>query len=136
MKLEYNGSNRGAVAGCLLHSNTIENIEVSGSVDRQSLRGRYRRSHPYLNAGNPRTSSSFKNCVNNTTNFRESKGRGIVGYARADVAAVRFASSKAAPTMASFPGQYAGGIAGWSYNAELTSCANTAKVSGTTSAGG
>ena len=134
VKLEYNGSNRGAVAGCLYGTNTIENIEVSGSVAGNDYVGGIA-GRPYLNASNPGT-LTIKNCVNNATISGKAKVGGIAGYARADVAGSTLCVVEGCTNNGVVSGQYAGGIAGWSYNAELTSCANTAKVSGTTSAGG
>ena len=134
VKLEYNGSNRSAVAGCLYGTNTIENIEVSGSIAGNDYVGGVA-GRPYLNASNPGT-LTIKNCVNNATISGKTKVGGIVGYARADVAGSTLCVVEGCTNNGVVSGQYAGGIAGWSYNAELTSCANTAKASGTTSAGG
>lgn len=134
VKLEYNGSNRGAVAGCLYGTNTIENIEVSGSIVGNDYVGGIA-GRPYLNAANPGT-LTIKNCVNNATISGKTKVGGIVGHARADVAGSTLCVVEGCTNNGVVSGQYVGGIAGWSYNAELTSCANTAKASGTTSAGG
>ena len=43
---------------------------------------------------------------------------------------------KSCKNNANVSGDYAGGIAGWSYNAELKDCVNTGNVTGKTSAGG
>lgn len=134
VKLEYNGSNRGAVAGYLYGTNTIENIEVSGSIAGNDYVGGIA-GRPYLNVSNPGT-LTIKNCVNNATISGKAKVGGIVGYARADAAGSTLCVVEGCTNNGAVSGQYAGGIAGWSYNAELNGCTNTAKVSGTTSAGG
>ncbi len=134
VSLEYNGSNRGAVAGCLYGTNTIEGVAVSGSIAGNDyvagIAGR-----PYLNASNPGT-LTIKNCVNNATISGKEKVGGIVGYARADAADSTLCVVEECVNNGVVSGQYAGGIASWSYNAEFVGCTNTAKVSGGISAGG
>lgn len=135
VKFEYSGSNRGAVAGYLYGTNTIENIEVSGSIAGNDYVGGIA-GRPYLNANNPGT-LTIKNCVNNATISGKAKIGGIVGYARADVAGSTLCVVEGCVNNGAVSdAQYAGGIAGWAYNAELKGCTNTVRVSGSTSAGG
>ena len=134
VNMTYNGSNRGAVAGCLYGTNTIENIEVSGKIAGNDyvagIAGR-----PYLNSTNPGT-LTILNCVNNATIEGKSKVGGIVGYARADVAGSTKVIVKNCKNNGNVTGDYSGGIAGWAFNAELEDCSNTGNVTGKTSAGG
>lgn len=134
VKFEYKSLNRGAVAGYLYGTNTIENIEVSGSIAGNDYVGGIA-GRPYVDDKNPGT-LTIKNCVNNATISGNTKVGGIVGYARADVAGSTLCVVESCTNNGAVSGQYAGGIAGWAWNANLKDCANTAKVSGTISAGG
>ena len=134
VNMTCNESNRGALVGNLYGTNTIENIEASGKIAGNDyvagIAGR-----PYLNASNTGT-LTISNCLNNATIEGKSKVGGIVGYARADVADSTKVMVKSCKNNANVSGDYAGGIAGWSYNAELKDCVNTGNVTGKTSAGG
>lgn len=134
VNMTCNGSNRGALVGNLYGTNTIENIEVSGKIAGNDyvagIAGR-----PYLNDSNTGT-LTISNCVNNATIEGKLKVGGIVGYARADVAGSTKVIAKNCKNNGKVSGEYAGGIAGWSWNAELKDCVNTGNVTGKTSAGG
>ena len=137
VNMTYNGSNRGAVAGHLYGTNTIENVEVSGKIAGADYVGGIA-GRPYLNASNLGT-LTISNCVNNAViegNANDGKVGGIVGYARADVAGTTKAIVNNFKNNGEVSGDYAGGIAGWAYNAELKDCSNTGKVTGKISAGG
>ena len=134
VNMTYNGSNRGAVAGHLYGTNTIENVEVSGKVAGADYVGGIA-GRPYLNDSNLGT-LTISNCVNNAVIEGSKKVGGIVGYARADVAGTTKAVVNNCKNNGEVSGDYAGGIAGWAYNAELKDCSNTGKVTGKISAGG
>ena len=118
------GSYRGAVAGYLYGTNTIENITVSGSIAGNDYVGGIA-GKPLLNANNPGT-LTIRGCVNAANIEGKDKIGGVVGYARADVAGTtKVVVENCRNTGAVSGAQYIGGIAGWAYNAEIKSCVNS-----------
>lgn len=121
----YGDSSRGALTGYLYGTNTIDNIEVSGSVSGSDYVGGI--------VGRPSLSAetdtlTISNCINHAKVTANEKAGGIIGYARADKGQVVIEKCK---NTADVTGQYAGGIAGYAWNTTVSTCSNSGDVTGT-----
>ncbi len=119
--------NKGAVAGYVTGTSTIDSVEVWGAIRGADYTGGIA-GRPSLKSGEH--TITISKCVNHATVSSRAKAGGIVGYARADVAGSTLVRVENCINDGTIAGKYAGGITGYTWNAVISNCVNKGTVYG------